>query len=67
MKIIICGSIDFTYKIKEIAEILLKQGHKVEIPFDSKKILDGEISLEDFLKTKKKKEILISEKRQKKI
>ena len=53
MNIVICGSIDFTYKIKEVADVLLKQGHKIEIPFYSQKILNGEISLEEFLRVKK--------------
>ncbi len=52
MKIAICASIDFTYKTKEIADKLLKQGHRVEIPFYSRKILSGKISMEEFLKTK---------------
>jgi len=55
MKIVICASVDFTPKIKEIADVLLKQGHKVEIPLLSQKILNGEISLEDFLRIKKEK------------
>ena len=54
MKIVICASIDFTPKIKEIADILLREGHEVEIPFYSQKILNGEISLEEFLRTKQK-------------
>lgn len=52
MKIVICASVAFTNKIKEIADILSEQGHKVEIPYMAKKILDGEISLEEFLKIK---------------
>lgn len=52
MKIVICASVAFTNKIKEIADILLREGHEVEIPFYSQKILDGEISLEEYLKIK---------------
>ena len=52
MKIVICGSISFTPKIKEIADKLKKRGHSVEIPFYSQKILSGEISLEEFERIK---------------
>ena len=52
MKIAICASVAFTGKIKEIADELTGLGHEVEIPFSAKKILDGEISLGDFLKIK---------------
>ncbi len=52
MKIIICASIDFTPKIKEVAEILTKQGHDVDIPFTSQRIINGELTLEDYLKEK---------------
>jgi len=55
MKIVICASISFTYKIKKISDELKKLGHEVEIPFSSKRILNGEISLEEFEKTKRKK------------
>ncbi len=54
MKIVICGSINVTYKIKEVADELLKLGHEVEIPFYSKKILSGDASFDEFLKTKEK-------------
>lgn len=54
MKITLCASIAFTNKIKEVADILLKQGHSVEIPYMAKKILDGDISLEEYLKIKQK-------------
>ncbi len=55
MKIAICASIEFTPKIKEIADLLTKQGHEVEIPLTSQKILQGELTLEDFLKEKEKR------------
>jgi len=54
MNIVICGSIDFTPKIKEIADILSDQGHKVDIPLTSQRIINGELILEDFLDEKKK-------------
>jgi len=53
MKIVICGSINFTYEIKEIADKLEAIGIQHEIPFTSKKILAGELAMEDFLKEKK--------------
>lgn len=52
MKIVICGSIAFTPKIKEVADILIEQGHNVEIPLTSQRIINGELTLEDFLKEK---------------
>jgi len=52
MKIVICGSIDFTPKIKEVADVLSKQGHDVSIPFTSQRIISGELTLEDFLSEK---------------
>jgi nucleoside 2-deoxyribosyltransferase len=54
MKIVICGSIDFTPKIKEIADILSSQGHEVDIPLTSQRIINGELTLEDFLNEKNK-------------
>ena len=54
MRIIICASIEFTPKIKEIADKLPEQGHDVEIPLYSQKILNGELSFEEFLTTKEK-------------
>ena len=53
MKIAICGSLDFTYKIKELANELQKMGLKVHIPISSDKILKGEVSLEEIKKAKK--------------
>jgi len=54
MKITICASVDFTPKIKEVADLLSKQGHDVEIPYYSKKILSGKASLDDYKKVKEK-------------
>lgn len=54
MKIAICTSIDFTIQINEIAEKLRSLGHEVEIPMTSKKILDGELTMEEFQKEKEK-------------
>jgi len=54
MKIVICASISFTNKIKEVADQLSKKGHIVEIPFTSQRIINGEFSLEQFLAEKQK-------------
>ena len=53
MKITICGSINFTYEIKKLADELIEMGHKVVIPITSQKILSGVFSLDD-IKNKKK-------------
>lgn len=55
MKIVICASVDFTPKIKEAAEKLIQNGHEVDIPYYSQKIIDGEVSLEDYVKIKEEK------------
>lgn len=46
MKIAICGSLDFTKEIADVAEELKKKGHKVTIPKTSELILKGEVTLE---------------------
>lgn len=52
MKITICASVDFTPKIKEVKESLEKRGWEVNIPYVSEMIINGELSLEDFLREK---------------
>jgi hypothetical protein len=52
MDIVICCSVDFTYKIKEIKEELEKRGHSVKIPFFTGKILSGEVSYKEYMNTK---------------
>ncbi|MEA1963108.1 MAG: hypothetical protein U9M94_02605 [Patescibacteria group bacterium] len=52
MKIVICGSIDFTPKIKEVADQLTSMGYEVDIPLTSQRIINGELTMEDFLKEK---------------
>lgn len=54
MKIVICGSIDFTLKIKEVADQLVSMGYDVDIPLTSQRIINGELTLEDFKKQKEK-------------
>jgi nucleoside 2-deoxyribosyltransferase len=54
MKISICASIDFTYEIDKIAKKLREMGHEVDIPLTAQKILDNELTLDDFKKEKNK-------------
>lgn len=54
MKITICASVVFTYEIKDFADKLISMGHSVEIPFTTKKILNGELTLEEFKKEKQR-------------
>ncbi|MEK6937732.1 MAG: hypothetical protein AABX04_01680 [Nanoarchaeota archaeon] len=56
MKIAICGSLNFTYEIKKIADELKYHGFEVSIPITSEKILRGELSLEDIKNEKEKGE-----------
>jgi len=53
MKIVICASISFTNKIKEVAEQLSEKGYDVEIPLTSQRIINGELTLEEFYKEQK--------------
>lgn len=55
MNIVICGSIDFTPDIKKAADTLTALGHTVDIPLTSKRILEEEISMEDFLRERHSK------------
>ena len=52
MKIVICGSIDFTPQIKNAADKLNELGHDVEIPLTSRRIIEGELTLEEFQREK---------------
>jgi len=54
MKIVICASINVTPRVQEISVALTAQGHQVEIPLFSQKILAGELSLEDFSAVKER-------------
>ncbi|OIP23592.1 hypothetical protein COX95_02070 [bacterium CG_4_10_14_0_2_um_filter_33_32] len=54
MKIAICGSLNFTYEIKKIADDLTMLGFDVSIPVSSEKILRGEFSLEEIKQEKEK-------------
>ncbi len=52
MTITICGSISSTPKIKEVSDELTAMGHKTFLPYTSLKIINGEMSLEEYLKEK---------------
>jgi len=54
MKIVICGSIEFTNEIKKVADELIKQNHQVDIPLTAQKILNGELTLEQFKEEKQR-------------
>ena len=54
MKIAICGSIESVYEIKSISEKLVEAGHETDIPLTCQRILNGELTLEDFKKEKEK-------------
>lgn len=52
MKIVICGSVDFSPQIAAAAEFLREKGDAVEVPRLTEKIIAGDIQYEDFLKEK---------------
>ena len=56
MKIVICGSIDFTPEIKKISDLLSANGFDVDIPLTSQRIIRGEITLREFKQEKKTKD-----------
>jgi len=51
MRIAICGSIDFTYEMKEAADKLGKMSHETVLPLTSERILSGKLTLENFKKS----------------
>jgi nucleoside 2-deoxyribosyltransferase len=56
MKIVICGSIQFTPEIKKTADALVNMGHQVVIPDGAERIINGEITLEKFMNNVEKGE-----------
>ena len=54
MIITICSSVDFSPKIIEIKKELENKGHKVNIPYFTQKIIDGEVSYEEYMNSKEK-------------
>ncbi len=57
MKIVICGSLNFTPEIKKLSDELEGLGFEVQIPLTSERILRGEVTLEDIKKEKENGEI----------
>lgn len=53
MHVVICSSIDFTPEIKQVALQLEAMGHTVDIPLTSQKIIDGELTMEEYLEEKR--------------
>jgi len=54
MEITICSSIDFTPKIIEVKKELEAKGHKVNVPYFTQKIINGEVSYENYIGVKEK-------------
>ena len=54
MKITICAGISSTPKIKEIGDRLMALGYETKIPFTSRRIIDGELSMAEYLCEKEK-------------
>ena len=52
MEITICSSVDFSSKIIEIKKQLEEKGHKVNIPYFTEKIINGEVSYESYMDKK---------------
>jgi hypothetical protein len=62
MTITICSSVDFSPKIIEIKKELEKIGYATNIPYFTQKMIDGEISYEDYVVRKEKEgDILMRE------
>ncbi|RLJ00306.1 MAG: hypothetical protein DRP03_01005 [Candidatus Aenigmatarchaeota archaeon] len=57
MRITICSSLDFTYKIGDIRKRLIKQGHEVLIPKTAEMILNGKLAFEQIMREKETGEI----------
>jgi hypothetical protein len=54
MRIALCSSIDFSQKIMEVKKELEKMGHETDIPFYTQKIMDEEVSIDEYLRIKEK-------------
>lgn len=52
MKIVICASVVFSDKIIAIKQELEKKGYSIDIPFVTKQIEAGNISLDEYIATK---------------
>ncbi|OKY78446.1 MAG: hypothetical protein BTN85_0937 [Candidatus Methanohalarchaeum thermophilum] len=58
MKVTLCGSLEFTEEIGEVASELKENGFEVVIPKTSKKILEGDVSLSKIKEEKNTGEIV---------
>ena len=54
MKIAICGSINCSDKLIEVAGKLEKMGHGVHLPYGTMKIINGDFTLDEFRRAKEK-------------
>ncbi len=54
MKIVVCASVVFSDKIIEIYNRLESDGHKVDIPYVTRQIKEGKLSLEKYILDKQK-------------
>lgn len=63
MTITICSSVDFSPKLIEIKKELETMNHHVNIPYFTQKIIDGEITYEEYMKAKEEQngDILLRE------
>ena len=50
MKITICGSISSSEKMIEVTNKLIGLGHTVELPYSTRRIMHGELTVEEYLK-----------------
>lgn len=58
MKITICASLDFADEIKRVAQELRSYGHEVMIPETARKIINGEVTLDQIKQEKASGEIV---------
>lgn len=52
MKITICSSVDFTPQIIEVKKKLEQMGHTTNIPYFTTKVMNGEMSFEEYMDAK---------------
>ena len=50
MKITICGSISSSEKMIEVANELARLGHTCDLPYSTRRIMNGELTLDEYLK-----------------
>jgi nucleoside 2-deoxyribosyltransferase len=54
MIITICSSVDFSPKLIEIKKELERLNHQVNVPYFTQKMIDGEVSFEEYMAAKEK-------------